>query len=65
MVLLRGEVVELLKRRGFVALQESVPGALKLLDLPPAASYGCKLLLSNLAGLFELCEGLVESSIAC
>ncbi len=62
-VLLRGEVVQLLECQGFVALQESVPGALKLLDLLTAASCGCKLLLSRLAGLFELCEGYVELGV--
>jgi hypothetical protein len=36
-VLFGREVVELLKRQGFIALQESVPGVLKLLDLLPAA----------------------------
>lgn len=39
-VLFWREVVELLKRDGFVALQESVPGVLELLDLPLAAPYG-------------------------
>jgi hypothetical protein len=36
-VLLRGEVIQLLECQGFVALQECVPGALKLLDLLTAA----------------------------
>jgi hypothetical protein len=62
-VLLWGEVVQLLKCQGFVALQESDSGALKLLDLLSAASCDCKLLLSRLAGLFELCEGFVEFGV--
>jgi hypothetical protein len=62
-VLFGCEVVEFLKRQGFVALQESVPGVLKLLDLLPAASYGRKLLLSRLTDLFEFCEGFVELGV--
>jgi hypothetical protein len=36
--LLRGEVVQLLQREGFVALQQGVPVALELGDAPGASS---------------------------